>query len=158
MAEDLTVENFVENIKKMSDRDRKKIRWELLIDLIIQVADVEKLNQDKVENYTKLETCIAALEAQYTYIKTDTINNTASILNIKNEKQNPVTQATAENTDKIKDLELEIKDMKKHLNGIEQYLRVNNLEIIGLDEVKDGDFESNEERILAAINSLEFAR
>ena len=34
-------------------------------------------------------------------------------------------------------------------------LCVNNLEIIGLDEVKDGDFESNEERILAAINSLE---
>ena len=139
MAEDLTVENFVENIKKMSDRDRKKIRSELLIDLIIQLADVEKLNQDKVENYTKLETRIAALEAQYTYIKTDTINNTASILNIKNEKQNPVTQATAENTNKIKDLELEIKDMKKHLNGIEQYLCVSNLEIIGLDEVKDGD-------------------
>ena len=35
--------------------------------------------------------------------------------------------------------------MKKHLNGIEQCLCVNNLEIIGLDEVKDGDFESNEE-------------
>ena len=119
----------------MSDGDRKKIRSELPIDLIIQLADVEKLNQDKVENYTKLETCIAALEAQYTYIKTDTINNTASILNIKNEKQNTVTQATAENTNKIKDLELEINDMKKHLNGIEQYLRVNNLEIIGLYEV-----------------------
>ena len=113
MAEDLTVENFVENIKKMSDRDRKKIRSELLIDLIIQLADVEKLNRDKVENYTKLETRIAALEDQYTYITTDTINNTASILNIKNEKQNPVTQATAENTNKIRDLKLEIKDMNK---------------------------------------------
>ena len=112
--------------------------------------------EKKDQNYNKLETRLAALEAQYTYIKTDPINNTASIQNIKNDQQNPpVSQASAENTKKINELELVIKDMQKHLNGIEQYVRVNNLEIIGLDEVKDGDFGSNEEKILAAINSLE---
>ena len=49
---------------------------------------------------------------------------------------------------RIKLLEQELSDVQKHLNGIEQYLRVNNIEIVGLPEC-------NEDVILKTLNSLE---
>ena len=36
----LTVENYVTKIKEMTDRERKKIRLEELLNIIIQVPDV----------------------------------------------------------------------------------------------------------------------
>ena len=38
----------------------------------------------------------------------------------------------------IKGLEAKCEDHEKHLNGIEQYLRVNNLEIVGLPPPVEG--------------------
>ena len=50
----------------------------------------------------------------------------------------------------------EIKTINRHLNGIEQYLRVNNLEIVGLPEAELD--ETNEDILISTINSLEGLR
>ena len=48
---------------------------------------------------------------------------------------------------------MDIFNIHKHLNSIEQYLRINNIEIIGLPEPSEE--ENNEELLLKALNSLE---
>ena len=94
----------------MSDRDRKKIRAERLLQLILELENVEKDNK-----YTDLEKRIAALEQGYTYIKQETVNNTATLQNIKNDDQQNahVTQASAKNIQNIKEMEMEMEMMKQ---------------------------------------------
>ena len=45
-----------------------------------------------------------------------------------------------------------MKELRKQINNMEQYLRINNLEIIGLPEPTDE--ESHESILLKALNSL----
>ena len=52
----------------------------------------------------------------------------------------------------IKVLENQLAEVQIHLNAIAQYLRVNNVEIVGLPEPSDD--ETNEDVILSALNSL----
>ena len=109
MADQLIVDNFLNEIRKMSNRDRNKIQTELLLDLILQLANTEK--DDK---YAAIEKRIVALEQGYTYIKQETVSNTASIQNLKSEKLHVhVTEASAENIQKIKEIGLEMNEMKK---------------------------------------------
>ena len=73
-AEDLAVGNFIDIIKSMSDRDRKKIRADRLIELILQLPDT-----GNNENYCLLEARITRSEQQYDLLKIDTLNNTKDI-------------------------------------------------------------------------------
>ena len=63
-------------------------------------------------------------------MKKETVNNRSEIANIKANIVNTVSP----NNESIERLEAEINDMKKHLNGIEQYL-LNNLALICKDLV-----------------------
>ena len=78
MADQLTVDNFLDEIKKMADRDRKKIRTERLIELILELANTEK--EDKNTDMVKR---IVALEQGYTFIKQETVNNICKHKKIK---------------------------------------------------------------------------
>ena len=60
---------------------------------------------------------------------------------------------TKEVTSWIKLLEQELSDVQKHLNGIKQYPRVNNIEIVGLPEADED--KCNKDVMLKALNSLE---
>ena len=134
-AEDLAVGNFIDIIKNMSDRDRKKIRADRLIELILQLPDT-----GNNENYCLLEARITRIEQQYDLLKIDTLNNigkcteTIDSINIQN-------------------IETQLRQVQKSVNNIEQYLRVNNIEIVGLPDPTEN--QSHEEVILEAINSLE---
>ena len=50
-------------------------------------------------------------------------------------------------------IDKEILDIKHHINSIEQYLRINNLEIDGLPQPEEN--ESDEDVLIAALNSLD---
>ena len=152
MATDgLTPENFINTVKDMSPRDRNKIRSERLIELIIQFAD---MNENKADEFLQLVNRVSTLEQQYEYIKTESLSNAANIINIRS--QNVNNEQIDTNTEKIKAIELEISGMNKHLLGIEQYLRVNNIEIVGMPEpsVVNDELESHEEVLLKVLNSL----
>ena len=133
-AEDLAVGNFID----MSDRDRKKIRADRLIELILQLPDT-----GNNENYCLLEARITRIEQQYDLLKIDTLNNTKDI--------GKCTETI--DSINIQDIETQLRQAQKSVNNIEQYLRVNNIEIVGLPDPTEN--QSHEEVILEAINSLE---
>ena len=63
MADDLTVNNFISAIKKMGDRDRKKILS----------------MEDKPDQLMNIEKKITKLELKYEFIKTETRTITSEI-------------------------------------------------------------------------------
>ena len=148
MADDLTAENFIQAIKSMSPRDRHKIRAEKLIELILTLRD-----DVETDGITSLEKRIYELEAKYDFVKTETISNSVNLENLRlkmdsePQRTNDDVHSTA-----IKVLENQLAEVQIHLNAIEQYLRVNNVEIVGLPEPSDD--ETNEDVILSALNSL----
>ena len=137
-AEDLAVGNFIDIIKNMADRDRKKIRADRLIELIIQLPDT-----GNNETYCLLEARITRIEQQYDLLKIDTLNNTKDI--------GKCTETI--DSINIQDIKTQLRQVQKSVNNIEQYLRVNNIEIVGLPDPTEN--QSHEEVILEAINSLE---
>ena len=70
-----------------------------------------------------------------------------------NDLQNQLTvvKREAESTDELKH---EITELKKQLNEIEQYLRVNNLEVVGLPNPRPDTDETEETVLIEAFNSL----
>ena len=149
MEDILTADNFVELIKSMNARDRHKIRAEKLIELILTL-EVGKIDNNS-DVITSMEKRISELELKYDIVKTDSRNNAVDIENIRRDITSE--RVLQPDNDKIVAIEKEISEIQNHLNAIEQYLRVNNLEFVGLPEAQDE--ASNESVILAAINSLE---
>ena len=150
MADDLTADNFISAIKKMGDRDRKKILADRLIELILSM-------EDKPDQLMNIEKKITELELKYEFIKTETFTITSEIAliqsTIPSSNNNLGSAYQISNDVKIKELEKEMVDIHKHLNSIEQYLRVNNIEIVGLPEPIVE--ETNEQVILKALNSMD---
>ena len=109
-----------------------------MIELILQLPDT-----GNNENYCLLEARITRIEQQYDLLKIDTLNNTKDI------------GKCIETIDSIniQDIETQLRQVQKSVNNIEQYLRVNNIEIVGLPDPTEN--QSHEEVILEAINSLE---
>ena len=56
--------------------------------------------------------------------------------------------------DMIQKIQEQIINMQKHLHSIQQYLRINNVEIVGLPEPSEEE-ETHEKVLLEALNSLE---
>ena len=155
MAADLTPENFIMNIKNMNDRDRKKLRAEDIIRVILQVPDNFIASNNQVNFDNKLLELSAAID----FVKSQAINNTAEIAQIKlentelrnvNASLNNDNNSLAEQVNNIDSL---VKRHDKHLNGIEQYLRVNNLEVVGLP-VADDPGVSVENTLLEIFNKI----
>ena len=94
---------------------------------------------------------------KYEFIKTETHTITSEIAliqsTIPSSTNNPGSAYQISNDVKIKELEKEMVNIQKHLNSIEQYLRVNNIEIVGLPEPIAE--ETNEQVLLKALYSLD---
>ena len=145
---DLNVENFVKKIKEMTERERKKVSKEELINLII-------LLPDEVSDVAKYVELTAAIN----YIRTRANTNAAEILLLKSSNDEILKENETLKTDilttneSIKGVKDKINGHESHLNGIEQYLRVNNLEIVGIPPPEhEGD--SIEETLVEIFNSL----
>lgn len=162
-ADKLTVDNFILRIKQMDERERKKIRAPDLIELILQLPDDNDFTK-QTEKINSLEMTVQNLCASFEIIKTDTSKNAAEILiltqkNIELKTNNEQLTETFEvfkekGNQNFFNMQEDINLIHKQLNEIEQYLRVNNLEIVGLPEPNEN--ESETEMIVEALNTLQF--
>ena len=178
----LTPENFVEKIKQMGKRERSKITAEKLIDLICQMADPPVFDpsiddepisiqlselRTSMQHFTKMATVnqteITALKienAEYAK-KNVALQTQIDLLKIHSQecKQNraqPVAAPHPRNDEtqaEFKRLQDQITNLQNEVNNIQQYLRVNNLELVGLPDPNDG--ESDETLIINALNALD---
>ena len=111
----------------------------------------QDIQENEPQQIDILEKKIVDLETKYDFVRTEMLTNSRDIANlsiIQHNAQNKPRDHSSVNidnqfSDKINQLEMEIYDIQKHLNSIEQYLRVNNIEIIGLPEPSEE--ENNED-------------
>ena len=71
-SEDLNVDNFILSIKKMNKADRKKIRADKLIDLILLLGDKQ---ENEPQQYEIFEKKLAELETKYDFVRTEMLTN-----------------------------------------------------------------------------------
>ena len=158
---DLTPVNFISKIKAMDRAERLKLKVKDLIDLIV-------LYDDNVA-ITNLETSFQSLSARFDAFNTMCHTNAREIgelktknaeLHNKNEdlqrELNDLKNRNAQNATpapNVVDRSADIESLRKEVNEIQQYLRINNLEIVGLPEANQG--ESEEKLLLHALNALE---
>ena len=130
MAE-LTVDNFIRQIKSMNDREKGKLRAMDLIALIIQLPDEQSpILMDISGKVEALINTVAISDLQN--------NNAAEITALKdNEKQ--VKESNKELRVEVDKLSQRIVDIATENALTDQYLRINNLEIVGLPELGDGE-------------------
>ena len=155
--EDLTPLNFVQLIKQMERAERNRITAKRLIDLIVnspepdqKIANLEgslnafKTMLDHIKDVaTENKTEIGALKAANQKL---TDENTALKRNIEHLQHHDAGEAENERTKE------RISELQDQIHEIEQYLRVNNLEIVGLAQPLQG--ETEETVIVNALNSL----
>ena len=143
----LTVDNFITEIKQMSDRERSKLRASDLIEYIIQLPDTPRKDSRLGELASRIDGLFSALQIT----DTRSVNNTAMIMNL--EASNKMLK---EQNNEIKvenhQLKMEINLHKEQFENIEQYLRINNIEIVSLPPVDDA---TEEEVILQVLNKLD---
>ena len=148
--------NFIQQIKQMDKADRKRIKASELIDWIVQFEEDATLKS--------MQNDIATLIANFALLNATATKNQEEIAISKN-KNNELQQevdtlkASAEGGNNDNTLADEIESLKKQLSEIDQYLRINNLEIVGLPEPRHGEGdqeedETEEELILDALNTL----
>lgn len=181
-ADELTVENFVAKIKAMDNRERGKVKLAKLLEIICAIPDEKDVGAqlaDIRESIGKINTTTALQNNEIVALKTQNDElvrkNSAMKLEIdllklhakecveaRNRQRPPpppppptvAAPATALADDPtIKELRQEIETLKTELNNIQQYLRVNNLEIVGLPKCNEN--ESEETLLLHALNTLE---
>ena len=171
-ASELTSLNFIEKIKSMAKRERSKIPAEKLIELICHVPDpltdegipaainelrasVDHINRIASVNKTEIATLKnekAALKAEIDLLKVHARECKQHQRDNPPNAQPPPLQANPTNDD-IKRLTKMIEEMQDEINAIQQYLRVNNLEIVGLPAPNQN--ETEETLLINAINELE---
>ena len=140
----------------MDKADRKRIKASELIDWIVQFEEDATLKS--------MQNDIATLIANFALLNTTATKNQEEIAILKNknselQQEVDTLKAAAEGGNNDNTLAEEIESLKKDLNEIDQYLRINNLEIVGLPEPQRGEGdhdedESEEELLLDALNAL----
>ena len=182
MSNELTPENFVAKIKLMAKRDRQKIPAEKLIELICQMSDPPNVDVSMPNQLEEMHTSFKHIQEMATINQTEiatlkirnaeyTKNNVmlsaeVELLKIhakecKANRQTPPVapavipqlQPAFDNRTEIKNLQEQITALQGEINNIQQYLRVNNLEIVGLPEPSNG--ETDETLLINALNQLE---
>ena len=141
MAVTLTVDNFVREIKNMDARARGKLRTEDLVNLIVQVPDRDE-QSPKIDEITRI----------VTDLQNSVIANSQEILKIKVENQ-VLREEKIAMTTQIDSLLEDVSTLKSDVEGIEQYNRINNIEIVGLEKKPLQD-ETEEDMILACLNGM----
>ena len=158
MAE-LTVLNFIDRIKRMPPKARGKLTAEELINLIIQLPDdIAEPNQPILQSVNDLMATVTQFQQTQTQFQQTLFQHTQQIQNLQeaNDKTNRVNGELAVECTK---LSTENSDMKAQIEGIETYLRVNNIEISGLDDPifdeESQDLETVEQQIINCINNID---
>ena len=138
--------DFVQNIKEMQPRDRAKLRAEDLINLILQLP-----NTDLLSKFADIHARILDLSSAFEISKIHVQENTASIKTL--------TESNASLKNDNADLKSELAVLKSEVNEVQQYLRVNNLEVVGLQEPdEDTCDEENLLRVFKSLDHEEFGR
>jgi hypothetical protein len=168
MTKDLTVANFVDRIKNMGERERGKLTAKELIDLIIQIPDAPATIElaelrAAIDHVTKIssvnQTEILALKTSNDDLvkKNTSLNLEITLLKTHaqecNDRQQNRPQPANLPPPPNDDIKKKINEIESELNSIQQYLRVNNLEVVGLPQANNG--ESDETLLINAFNQLE---
>ena len=181
-ADDLTVENFVSKIKAMEKSDRNRITAKKLIELIVSLPEPHQpcVETSLTELRTSIQVINEMASKNATLITSLTTKNdelvksnaflTAEVNLLKIHAQEckshrdsqqparpaqPTQQPAVDETairDEIDKLKAEMNVLKDEINSIQQYLRVNNLEVVELPETNNG--ESEETLLVNALNQL----
>ena len=141
MAVPLNASNFVQEIKQMDARSRTKIRAEDLINLILQLPE-------PVEETKKFDDIFNLV----TDIQKSVIANAQEITRLKDDNQLLREDKIAMSV-KVDGLVEETNLLKSQVEGLEQYTRINNIEIVGLDKKPPGT-ETVEEMVLQCLNGM----
>ena len=152
--EDLTPANYILKIKSMSGAERRGITAKKLIELIVATPSPD-------ERQINIDTQLAQLQNTMNLISNIATANQAEITTLKNEKETLANEikelkekdAGDDNDNDVTEMKKEIDELRSQINEIDQYLRVNNLEFVGLPPPNDG--ETEETVIINACNSLE---
>ena len=174
---ELTSLNFIEKIKLMAKRERSKIPAEKLIELICQVPDpvkdegvpaainelrvsIDHINKMASVNKTEIATLKnenhdyrlknAALKAEIDLLKIHSRECNQHRLDHPPLAQQPPTNHTNAEITRLTKM---VEEMQDEINAIQQYLRINNLEIVGLPAPNPN--ETEETLLINAINELE---
>ena len=147
MATKFTVDNFVAVIKKMNDRDRGKLRAADLIKLIVQLPNHSTEPSTGTEFIAKFETLVS----QVALLDSHANKNAAEILNLQ-ESNKALRSVNAKNETELLKLNQQVADLTTQAASTDQYLRVNNVEIVGLPEPGDG--ETEQEQTILMLNDL----
>ena len=152
MAEELTPANFVQKIKAMSNADRRNITSKKLIELILASPDPDERERnidfqlEQLQDSLKLISTIATTnKEELTQLRNE---NVAMKEEIRELKEN------AGNNNNNEHLEEEIEDLRSKFEEIDQYLRVNNLEFVGLPAPNTDAGETEESIIVHAQRIL----
>ena len=151
--EDLTPANYIMKIKGMNNADRRGITAKKLIELIVATPSPD-------DRQINIDTQLAQLQTTMNLISNIATANQEEITTLKNEKvtlANEIKELkekdeNAGNND-VTEMKREIDELRSQVNEMDQYLRVNNLEFVGLPPPNTG--ESEETVIVNACNSLE---
>ena len=144
MAE-LTPENFVSRIKAMAPRERGKLLKDDLINLILQLSE---LSAPSLESFNALSIKVEGLVNTCSFFQSQVVDNSASLRNL--EKIND--SLSAQN----KILCEQMKVGNKEINNVNQYLRVDNNEVVGLPTT--GENEHDEDLLLDCVNAMNLDR
>ena len=176
MDDELTPSNFIEKIKMMEKPDRNKLTAKKLIELICQTTiittadstieelrvSIHQINQMASTNKTLIDSLTAKNEQ---FVKTNAeLSMEVALLKVqakeckrKQDENIPAPQPppnnAATNNPQIENISKEIVEIQQEINSIQQYLRINNLEVVGLPEPNPG--ESVETLLLNAFNQLD---
>ena len=162
----------------MCSADRKKITQKRLIELICQTdfvpatadpvidelrASIKVINEMASMNKTVIDSLNAKNEE---YLKQNTrLTTEVNLLKVHAQEcrrhreeivPTPIQPQQQQNLDPNNNADAirkEIDEIKSDINNIQQYLRINNLEVVGLPEPNDG--ESEEKLLLNAFNNLQ---
>ena len=146
--EDAIVADFISKLRMMQIADRNKVKLKTLVNLVLQLPDdagsdgLAAMNRSLNDVLTKLA-----------HVQQTSIEHAQEIHTLKeqNAKLLRVTHELSKESTELKDGN-EI--LREELDGVNQYLRVNNLEIHGLPENVDDSVETVEEMILESLNGL----
>ena len=152
MGEELTPANFVQKIKSMTAADRRGITAKKLIELILASP-----NPDERER--NIDTQLEQLQASMKLISTIATTNKEEMTQLRNEntamsEEIRELKENAGNNNNNENLEKKIEDLRSKVEEIDQYLRVNNLEFVGLPAPNETAGETEESIIVNACNSL----
>ena len=148
----------------MDKSERNKLKLKELVDLIVQAP---LYTYDENATMKNMEADIARLAGRLDTVFDTASKNQQEIANLKTKNTdlerhnlelrrelNELKNNQAEEAD-VND-QNEIEALRKEVNEIQQYLRINNLEIVGLPAANEG--ESEETLLVNALNSLDGLR